>query len=99
MTPKKLSVDTSDRPDSPRKRLKTEKTSVSVVLDNNLLERLDALARKMDYSRTALIKLAILQLLKIGARIDGEPLPVNADGDGANDRAPRETAGDKPTRP
>ena len=72
MAKKKAPTGTSGPGGPPKKQTKPQRTPICLPLENNLLERLDALASKRGYTWTALIKLAIHNLLKSGAHMDGE---------------------------
>ena len=72
MADKKASSGTGNGEEPPKNQVKPEKTAVAFTLDNHLLERLDAFARERGFSRTAIIKMAIQNLLKSGARIESE---------------------------
>jgi hypothetical protein len=64
--------DMSDMPEIPDKPVKSNKTQISLQMDNALLGRLDALASKFGVSRIGLINLSIHQLLEKGIFLNGE---------------------------
>ena len=58
-------------PEAPRRVRKGKKVQISLTIAEPMLDRVDELAAQIGQSRAAVINLAILQMLKIGVKIDG----------------------------
>lgn len=57
----------------PERAAKPKKSTISLGIEDDIIERIDARAGKLRTSRAAFIRLACVQLLERGTTIDGEP--------------------------